>query len=89
MVSKRSGRKIGRCVPLETHKALIFRKENGDASINFADSERDEHVGLRGKLMAVRSTLQHVRLESGTTLGLSGTSVDLELASTGNDKQLV
>lgn len=50
MVSKRSRRKIGHCGPLETHKTLILRKEDGDASINFADSERDEHVWLEREL---------------------------------------
>lgn len=39
-VSKSFRCKIGLCVPLRTHKALILCEEDGDASIDFADGER-------------------------------------------------
>ena len=58
MVSKRSGRELGRSGPLETHKTLILGQENGDASIDFADSEGDEHVWLEENLM-VGCALRH------------------------------
>lgn len=72
MVSKRSWRKIGRYGPLGTHKTLILSKENGDTSVNFADSERDEHVWLERE---VDGCLFTAACWSRPTLGLSGTSV--------------
>ena len=34
--------------PVGAYKALVFCKENSDASINFTDGERDEHIGMGG-----------------------------------------
>lgn len=31
---------------LKTYKAFVLCEEDGDASINLADGERDKHVGL-------------------------------------------
>ncbi len=53
VVSKRSGRKIGHRVRLRSHQAFIFRKKNGDASIDFADGKRYQHVGLGLRLISV------------------------------------
>ena len=40
-------------VPFGAYKALVLCKENSDASINFADGERDKHVGVGGELIVV------------------------------------
>lgn len=44
---------FGLCVRLGTHQALILCEQDGDASIDFTDSERDQHVGMGGRLVAV------------------------------------
>lgn len=62
VVSRNLGGKIGHCVPLGTHETLILCKEDGDASIDFSDSQRDQHVRLRGRLIAVYCWLLHVCL---------------------------
>ena len=49
---KRSRCKIDHGVQSGTHEALVLCKEDGDASVDFADSERDKHVGLRGRMAA-------------------------------------
>ena len=38
---------------MSTYKALVLGKEDGDASVDFADGKRDEHGGLCGRLVAV------------------------------------
>ena len=40
------GARFEHCVRLETDKALILCKKDGNTGIDFADSERNEHIGL-------------------------------------------
>ena len=47
----RSMRKIENDIHSGTHEALVLCKEDGDASVDFADGERDEHAGLRGRMI--------------------------------------
>ena len=59
------------------YQAFIFSKENGDAGIDFADSEGYEHVVLWGRigacgLICVVSKERWARVLSGfTRLGVS------------------
>ena len=44
------GIELEHCVPFITHKALVLSKKNGDTSIDFADGERYQHIGLDVRL---------------------------------------
>ena len=40
------GARFEHCLRLVTDKALILCKKDGTPGVDFADSERDEHIGL-------------------------------------------
>ena len=44
---------LDHCIQVRTYKALILCEEDGDASIDFANGEGDEHGGFGGSLIAV------------------------------------
>ena len=58
------GVKLEHCIPLKTHEALILCKKNGDTSIDFADGERYQHIGLDVRLSSC--VLQRVYFELET-----------------------